>query len=177
MRLGTAVLLAFASACISLPAAQNHWVATWGASPAPQLPDEAQMRAGKLEFQNQTLREIVHTSIGGDSVRVRLSNAFGKKTVAVGAVHLALGSEGAAIVAGSDRALTFGGRTGVSIPPDALVLSDPVKLNVPAGAIWRSAFFFRSRPPAQESTMPRNRLPTSGRVILAVSPRSRTPRR
>jgi lysophospholipase L1-like esterase len=90
------------------------------------------MRAAKLEFENQTLREIVHTSIGGDTVRVRLSNAYGKDSVEIGAAHIALHSRGAGIVAGSDRALTFGGQPKISIPPDAPVLSDPVKLDVPA---------------------------------------------
>jgi lysophospholipase L1-like esterase len=115
-----------------LAAAQNHWVASWGASPAPQLADEAQMRAAKLVFENQTLREIVHLSIGGDMVRVRLSNAFGKEAVNVGRAHIALREKGSAVTAGSDRALTFSGRASVTIPPNALVLSDPVKLPAPA---------------------------------------------
>jgi lysophospholipase L1-like esterase len=121
--------LALASA---LAADKSHWVVTWGASPAPQLDDEAQMRAAKLEFENQTLREIVHTSIGGNTVRVRFSNAFGKDAVEVGSAHIAVRDKGAAIVAGSDRPLTFGGRPSVTIPANALVLSDPVKLDAPA---------------------------------------------
>jgi lysophospholipase L1-like esterase len=124
-----ALALFFTSA--ALPAESTHWVVTWGASPAPQLATE-EMRAAKLEFENQTLREIVHTSIGGATVRVRLSNAYGKQPVDVGAAHIALRAQGSEIVAGSDRALTFSGRPSVSIPPDALVLSDPVKLNAPA---------------------------------------------
>src|SRR5438132_1469606 len=129
MKLTAAVFLLLAQA-----AAQTHWVATWGASPAPQLLDPAQMRAAKLEFENQTLREIVHTSIGSETVRVRLSNAYGKATVEIGGAHIALRSQGSGIVPGSDRILTFSGRPGVSIPPDALILSDPVKLNAPAAA-------------------------------------------
>jgi lysophospholipase L1-like esterase len=115
-------------------AASSHWVATWGASPAPQLGDAAQMRAAKLEFNNQTLREIVHTSIGGDTVRLRLSNAYGAQTLDVGSVHVAMRSKDSGIRAGSDRTVTFGGRPAVSVPANALVLSDPVKLDVPAGA-------------------------------------------
>jgi len=134
MRIRTAILLALLLACAALAPAQPHWVVTWGASPAPQLPDEPQMRTAKLEFANQTLREIVHTSIGGDTVRVRLSNAYGKQSVEIGAAHLALRAKGAGIEAGSDRVLTFSGRPTVSIPPNALVLSDPVKLMVPAAA-------------------------------------------
>ena len=116
-----------------MAAAPGHWVAAWGASPAPQLPD-AQMQAAHLRFENQTLREIVHTSLGGDSVRVRLSNAYGKETLEIGAAHIALRAKGAAIATGSDRSLTFSGHPSVAIPPDALVLSDPVKLSFPAAA-------------------------------------------
>jgi lysophospholipase L1-like esterase len=132
MRLATAVLLAFAFTFQAPATAPAHWVATWGASPAPQLTDEAQMREAKLEFDNQTLREIVHTSVGSDTLRVRLSNAYGRETLVIGAAHVALRAKGAGIVDGSDRALTFSGRSTVSIPPNALVLSDPVKLNLPA---------------------------------------------
>jgi len=131
LRITGLLLLAFVSAALS--AAPAHWVAAWGASPAPQLPD-AQMQAAHLRFENQTLREIVRTGLGGDTVRVRLSNAYGKESVTIGAAHIALRANGAAIVAGSDRALTFSGRPSVAIPPDALVLSDPVKLSFPAAA-------------------------------------------
>jgi lysophospholipase L1-like esterase len=117
--------------CAVFAADKTHWVVTWGASPAPQLADESQMARAKLVFENQTLREIVHTSIGGGTVRVRLSNAFGNATAEIGAAHIAVRSQGAGIVAGSDRALTFGGRESVAIPANALVLSDPVKLDSP----------------------------------------------
>jgi lysophospholipase L1-like esterase len=129
MKIKIASLLVFAFASAALAA--DHWVVTWGTSPAPQLPAE-QMRAAKLEFDNQTVREIVHTSISGNTVRVRLSNAYGKQTVEIGSVHIGRRAQGSEIVPGSDRVLTFSGRPAVSIPPDALVLSDPVKLDVPA---------------------------------------------
>ena len=134
MKSRTLALLVLAFASAALAAAPAHWVATWGASPAPQMADAAQMQAANLRYENQTLREIVHVSLGGDTVRVRLSNAYGKETVEVGAAHIALRAKGSGIAAGSDRALTFSGRPGVSIPPDALALSDPVKLNVPAAS-------------------------------------------
>ncbi len=132
MKTRIAVFLALAFASIAGAAEKSHWVATWGASPAPQLATEAEIRTGKLQFENQTLREIVHTSIGGNTVRVRLSNAYGKQTVDIGAAHIALRAKGAEITAGSDRVLTFSGRPSVSIPANAMVLSDPVKLDVPA---------------------------------------------
>ena len=132
MRITATLLLTITISFSCFAAKHTHWVGTWEASPSPQLPDESKMQAAKLEFENQTLREIVHISIGGDTFRVRLSNAYGKDTIEIGGVHVGLHSNGAAIVAGSDRALTFGGQASISIPPDAPVLSDPVKLDVPA---------------------------------------------
>jgi lysophospholipase L1-like esterase len=88
------------------------------------------MHAAHLEFSGQTLREIVHTSIGGGTVRVRLSNVFGKQGVEIGAVHLAVRGKDAEIASGTDRTLTFSGRPSVTIPPNAMILSDPVKLAV-----------------------------------------------
>jgi len=118
--------------CGALSAAEPmHWVGTWGTAPSPSGAPE-QMRARKLEFINQTLREVVHTSIGGDTVRVRLSNQFGAEAVDVGAVHIALRGTGSDIDAESDRTLTFSGRPMVKIPANAVVLSDPVKLGVPS---------------------------------------------
>jgi lysophospholipase L1-like esterase len=131
MNIRTAFLLGLAFTSVSLAAGHKHWVVTWGASASPQQ-DEAQMRTEKLAYENQTLREIVHSSIGGDTVRVRLSNAYGKQAVEIGAAHIALSAKGADVVPGSDHVLTFSGRATVSIPPNAMVVSDPVKLNVPA---------------------------------------------
>lgn len=124
----------------------THWVATWAASPSIQNPDPAAMRTRKLEFTNQTVREIVHTSVGGDTVRIKLSNVFGTLAVNVTAAHIALSagaSAGAgAITPGSDRAVTFSGKPTVSILPGALVLSDPVRLAVPVlGNLSVSLFF------------------------------------
>lgn len=88
------------------------------------------MSKAKLTFANQTLREIVHVSIGGSLVRVRLSNAYGKEAVQIGAAHIALRKKGAAIVAGSDHVLTFSRLSNITIPPNALVLSDAIPLEV-----------------------------------------------
>ncbi len=110
--------------------AQTHWVGTWGAAPATQS-DEAAMKTQKLLFDNQTVREIVHTTLDGETVRVRLSNAFGAVPVEIGAAHLAVRKAGAAIDPASDRELKFGGRSRVEIPAGAVVLSDPITVKVP----------------------------------------------
>jgi len=124
------VLLVFAS--FGHGADTAHWIGTWGASPAPQLANPASMLSEHLLFENQTIREIVHTSAGGKSVRVRLSNAYGREPVTIGAAHIALRKSESAIVAGSDHPLTFAGRSSVFIPADATVLSDPIDMDLPA---------------------------------------------
>jgi lysophospholipase L1-like esterase len=109
------------------PATAAHWIGTWGAAPAgPTLGPRTKT------FENQTLRLIVHSSIGGKRVRIRLSNEMGKTPITIGAAHIALRANGADIVAASDRALSFSGNASITIPPGAPVLSDPIDLAVPA---------------------------------------------
>ena len=87
-----------------------------------------------LNFNNQTLRQIVHTSLGGDRVRVVLSNAFGTAPLPVGAASVALRQKDSSIVAASKRALTFGGASSTNVAAGAIAVSDPVNLAVPAMA-------------------------------------------
>lgn len=129
-RFCVAGLLVF-STCLACHAQTTHWIGTWGASPSPQLTDPGQMLSNHLLFEDQTIREIVRTSAGGNSVRVRLSNAYGRESITIGAAHLALRDHESSTLATSDHALTFGGRPFVTIPPDATVLSDTVPLQVP----------------------------------------------
>ncbi|HMF59137.1 MAG TPA: SGNH/GDSL hydrolase family protein, partial [Vicinamibacterales bacterium] len=83
-------------------------------------------------FEDQTIRHVVHVSVGGRRVRVRLSNTFGAAPLLIGSAHVALHGDGASIVPGSDRTLTFSGQPSITIPTGALALSDPVNLDVPA---------------------------------------------
>lgn len=110
----------------------QHWVGTWAAAPQAPPDNAANADSGDAGFSNQTVRMIVRVSIGGEELRVRFSNAFGNTAVTLGDAHVAISGKGAAIVAGTDRALTFSGRDSFTIPPNAIVLSDPVKLHVPA---------------------------------------------
>ncbi|MFZ0702270.1 MAG: SGNH/GDSL hydrolase family protein [Candidatus Acidiferrales bacterium] len=124
----------------------EHWVGTWGAS--PQMPP-ASANADNPGFSNQTVRMIVRVSIGGAELRVKFSNAFGSAAVTLGDAHVALTDKGAAIVAGTDRALTFSGRASFTIPPGAMVMSDPVRLDVPAlASVTVSVFLPDTKGPA-----------------------------
>jgi lysophospholipase L1-like esterase len=92
-------------------------------------------RANVTIFEDQTIRQVVHVSVGGDELRVRLSNEFGDRPLVLGEAHVARGTgSGSAerTAEGTDRMLTFGGRSTVIVPPGAPALSDPVALAVPA---------------------------------------------
>jgi lysophospholipase L1-like esterase len=100
----------------------THWVGTWTTSPVP---------CEGLAFANQTLRMILRGSLGGRKLRLRVSNAYGKAKLVLGAVTVALREDGASTVPGSCRVLTFGGATAASIPAGALLVSDPVDFPLP----------------------------------------------
>ena len=128
----TIVLWACAFLLVRIASAQvgPHWVATWVS--AQQQPRVAPSPAGALgAFNNQTVRMIAHASIGGNRVRVQLSNAYGAAPLVIGAAHIALRGEDSAIVPASDRPLLFNGKASVTIPPGAAMLSDPADLDVP----------------------------------------------
>ncbi len=82
-------------------------------------------------FSGQTLRQIVHTTVGGTQTRVWFSNTFGSEPLHISTAHVALRAEGSTLQPGSDRALTFHHMASVTIPPGATIVSDPVALNVP----------------------------------------------
>jgi lysophospholipase L1-like esterase len=110
------------------PAAANarRWVGTWTASPSPPYTTGISATG----FTNQTVREIVHTSVGGRILRLRLANTFGGGPLTVDDVGIARSAGGAAIAPAFDRSATFGGDESVTIPRGARVLSDPVRLRV-----------------------------------------------
>jgi lysophospholipase L1-like esterase len=149
---------------------QERWVATWAASPiatniqaAPAKPVAAGAPAAApakpgpppiRSFNNQTIRMVVNTSIGGRSVRVEIANTFGADRLKIGSAHIALRDHDSAIVPASDRALTFSGLRSATIPVGASMISDPVDLSVPAvGDLVVSVYIpGDSGPPTQHTT-------------------------
>jgi lysophospholipase L1-like esterase len=129
---GLFVLPDSAHAAATLEASpQQQWIATWIASPQPIWePGFALPTNIPASLSNQTVRQVGRISIGGKRVRVTLSNEYGTTPLTIGAAHIALAGAGSATVAGSDRALTFGGRTSVTIAPGAPMVSDPVDLEI-----------------------------------------------
>jgi len=130
-------LAAGAAAGLALPAAParatpgpgERWCATWGAAPAGPPP------AASLQgFTGQTLRLVVHTSIGGNRLRVRFSNEMGSAPLRIGAASVAIRSSSSAVLQSSLRDLAFGGQSAITIPAGAPALSDPVELALPPQA-------------------------------------------
>ncbi|MFI5891700.1 GDSL-type esterase/lipase family protein [Actinoplanes sp. NPDC051513] len=122
-------LVAALAVALALPGAASAapgWAGAWSTSP--------QREAGPA-FAAQTLRMLVHPTIGGSSLRLRLSNTFGEADVVFGAVGVARAvSPGAAELApGSERRVTFRGRGAVTVRKGSTVLSDPVALGIAAG--------------------------------------------
>ncbi|WP_328464501.1 SGNH/GDSL hydrolase family protein [Actinoplanes sp. NBC_00393] len=122
---------AAASAAGRDDANDKRWVATWAAAPTTIPPGPP------LTLSDQTVRHVVHTSVGGDQIRIRLSNEFGTGPLRIGEVRVAV-REGAGAstdaVPGTDRRVTFGGRTSVTAPAGAPLVSDPVRLAIKGGA-------------------------------------------
>jgi lysophospholipase L1-like esterase len=125
---------AAASAATTGHSGGHHWVSTWAASPSPATPPSLTSATdfSSAGFSDQTIRNIVWTSAGGRSARVRLSNVFGTRPVTFNQVDLGRSAGGAAVTAGTNRRVTFGGHASVTIRPGAEVVSDPVALTVPA---------------------------------------------
>lgn len=104
---------------------QPVWVASWGAS--QQIP-EPQNTLPSADLRDATVRQIFHLSVGGSSLRVHLSNAFGTEALHFTSVHLArpLSPSSSAIDPASDRPLLFASRAEVTVPPGAEFISDPL---------------------------------------------------
>lgn len=112
--------------------AQMHWVSAW--STAVHTPVSYPGTPGPLTLNNQTIREIIRPTIGGNRLRIRFSNEFGTVPLKIGSAHIALIGNNGSILPGSDRPLTFDGRNAAQIPAGAPLLSDPINLKVPAFA-------------------------------------------
>ena len=113
--------------------AQPAWINTWIASPEARWNGDFPLPTNlPHQLWDQTVRQVARVSIGGSRVRILLSNAYGTHPLKIGSADIALSRKDASIVPGSDRVLTFGGKTSVVIPPGAPMLSDPVDLDVAA---------------------------------------------
>ena len=110
------------------------WAATWAAAPMAAAPAKqaAPDDFSPAGFDDQTIRDIIWASAGGQAARIRLSNQFGTRPVTFRQIDLGLSAGGPLIFTGTDHRVTFAGSTSVTIAPGATAVSDPVAMTVPA---------------------------------------------
>jgi lysophospholipase L1-like esterase len=114
-------LFAWVTGRAELVDAGQHWVGTWSTSPQLTEPRNLPPPPG---LTSNTLRQVVHVSIGGKKLRVHFSNAFGNGPLVLASVRLAVSAGGGAIKTETEKALTFSGQPAVTIPAGETILSD-----------------------------------------------------
>ena len=137
------------------PVAAASWVGSWASS--QQIP-EPRNALPAAALRDATLRQIVHLTVGGRELRVRLSNAFGTAPLTILAVHVArpVSKTSGGIDPATDRALTFGGSRSVTIPAGADYYSDPVSFEAqPLSDI--AITLYLEVPPVQQTSHPGSR--------------------
>src|SRR5262245_32695621 len=103
------------------PAAGQRWLTAWGTS---------QQAASAAVLANTTLRLNARVSIGGDAIRLRLDNTYGKSAVKIGRAYVGVRARGAVLVAGSNKPVLFNASESITIPAGGTVRSDPIAMNV-----------------------------------------------
>lgn len=101
--------------------AQTKWTATWATAIEAPL---AESDMPKTSMTNSTLRQVIHVSIGGDKLRMQLSNEKSQQPVEIKSVYIADTDGGKAIDAKTAKYLTFGGSRSVTIEPGKAVYTD-----------------------------------------------------
>jgi lysophospholipase L1-like esterase len=148
---GAGTMAAAAAVVLAPPPAvaqKGSWIGTWMASQQSIWgSDFALLTKIPVTLDNQTIRQIVRISLGGQRFRVVISNEYGSEQLRIGEAHVALAGDGSAIVPGSDHKLTFGGQTQATVPPGAPLVSDPVDMPVEALEKLSLSIFLPERTP------------------------------
>ncbi|MGE5394548.1 MAG: SGNH/GDSL hydrolase family protein [Candidatus Saccharibacteria bacterium] len=101
----------------------QNWVGTWGT--APQLVEPGNMPPAP-GLNNNTIRQVVRVSLGGDSLRVKFSNEYSQSPVTMNAVQVAVSKGGSLINATTVKVLRFKGSKNITMAPGTAIVSDPV---------------------------------------------------
>ena len=126
----------------------NHWVGTWAA--APQMPMRSFMPYNN-EMTNRSVRQIVKISIGGDIVRLKISNEESTEPLVIKSVYIAVSTDSSAIDPVSAKYLRFAGKRGVEILPGKAVLSDAARF--PLKSLQRLAITINYKKAPKEPTV------------------------
>lgn len=134
---GVVVVALVSTVFVAAATGQTHvqrperWVGSWAMAPTAASPGLA-----KTGFNDQTVRMTVHTSVGGNAARIRVSNAYGMQPITIGHATVALPTKSGSgdVRPGTMHEVQFSGRATVLIPIGGNVLSDPIAMSVPASA-------------------------------------------
>ncbi|MCL2512861.1 MAG: hypothetical protein FWF08_03075 [Oscillospiraceae bacterium] len=126
------LLFAFSADAAEAKSADGYsWVGSWSTSPVPAS-ILIGTGAGNDFIMTSTLRTVIQMTLGGDQVRLRFTNKYGKGNVKINEVALArtdINSD-TAIVPDTSVSVTFGGQSSVTLPPSGYVVSDPIDMSV-----------------------------------------------
>lgn len=138
------ILLMGCSVTKSLSDENSVWVGTW--STAPQLVEPHNMPPAP-GLSNNTIRQIVRVSVGGEEVWLRFSNVFSKSPVEIKSVTIAEAAEGSAINMATQKQLQFNKKSSVTMTPGREVYSDPLKFNLKPGSLVAITIHFGQTSP------------------------------
>jgi len=122
------LIISFFSYSCSNAFSKQVWTGTWGTSPQLTEPHNNPPQPG---LTDNALRQTVRVSIGGEVLRLHLSNEFSKSEVKINDIYIALSEGGSSINASTIKSLTFNGSPEVVIQPGQAIVSDQIdfKLN------------------------------------------------
>ena len=154
--LGAALIAAHPGAGAGLRTATSaSWVGSWASS--QQIP-EPQNALPAQALRDSTLRQIVHLTVGGKELRVRLSNAFGTAPLTILSAHVAapISKRTGSIDPATDEALSFAGSAAVTIPAGAAYTSDAVAFDARPLSDLAITLYLKE-PPGQQTSHPGSR--------------------
>lgn len=122
----------------------DQWVGTW--STAPQLVEPRNMPP-KPGLSDNTLRQVVYVSLGGENIRVRFSNEFSTSPIIMKEVHIAVSTGNSAIDPATDVALKFAGNEEITIEPGTAIISDPFRFSMKPCANLAITIYFGDTSP------------------------------
>ncbi len=122
---------------------------TWSVAPTDYATPGPAGLPPPLLFTNTTLRHIVRTSIGGEQLRVRLSNVYGTAPLVIDGAHVAIARTAAETDAASDRTLSVDGAQTFTVAPGAEVWSDAVTMAIPPNTTLAVSVFVKAETPAR----------------------------
>lgn len=106
---------------------EAKWVGTWATAPQLVEPRNLPPAPG---LENNTLRQIVAVSIGGERLRLKFSNEFSETPVEIKGVQIAASNAEGSIFVNTSKALTFNGNSEAVIPAGGTITSDPVAFDL-----------------------------------------------